>query len=210
VLDFEADSIRLAITAKRHRRKPIDPEASQFEDSIGVFSPDGTLNRWVYTPSDLSVALTHLDRAPSPDLFGIDPFNEPNAKQRVVTALDTINARYGLNTVYLGSIHQVRKEAPTRIPFGPPPPLEEFDDTSDKLRTPRGPRGIRASETFPECSKKRQRLVESAPGVSPRAAHRTGREPLDSSGSCHQFEGHRLPSKYEGSSCCQLARFGRW
>jgi hypothetical protein len=36
VLDFEADSIRLAITAKRHRRKPIDPEASQLEDSIGV------------------------------------------------------------------------------------------------------------------------------------------------------------------------------
>jgi hypothetical protein len=52
-------------------------------------------------------------------------------------------------------------------------------------------------------------LVESALGVSPRAAHRTGREPLDSSGSCHQFEGYRLPSKYEGSSCCQLARFGR-
>ena len=47
MLDFEGDSIRLAITAKRHRRKPIDPEASQFEDSIGVFSPDGTLNCWV-------------------------------------------------------------------------------------------------------------------------------------------------------------------
>ena len=94
-----------------------------------------------YTPSDLSVALTHLDLAPSPDLFGIDPFNEPNAKQRVVTALDTINARYGLNTVYLGSIHQVRKEAQTRIPFGPPPPLEEFDDTADKLRT----RGVHAA-----------------------------------------------------------------
>jgi DNA polymerase-4 len=59
-----------------------------------------------YTPSDLSVALTHLDLAPSPDLFGIDPFNEPNARQRAVTALDIINARYGLNTVYLGSIHQ--------------------------------------------------------------------------------------------------------
>jgi DNA polymerase-4 len=64
-----------------------------------------------YTPSDLSVALTHLDLAPSPDLFGIDPFNEPNAKQRVVTALDTINARYGLNTVYLGSIHQPQGSA---------------------------------------------------------------------------------------------------
>jgi DNA polymerase-4 len=99
-----------------------------------------------YTPSDLSVALTHLDLAPSPDLFGIDPFNERNPKELVVTALDTINARYGLNTVYLGSIHQVRQEAPTRIPFGPPPPLEEFDDTADKLRSPRGPRGIRASD----------------------------------------------------------------
>ena len=99
-----------------------------------------------YTPSDLSVALTHLDLAPSPDLFGIDPFNERNPKERVITALDTINARYGLNTIYLGSIHQVRQEAPTRIPFGPPPPLEEFDDTADKLRSPRGPRGIRASD----------------------------------------------------------------
>jgi hypothetical protein len=52
--------------------------------------------------------------------------------------------------------------------------------------------------------------VESALGVSPRAAHRTGREPLGSSGSCHQSEGYRLPSKYEGSSCYQLARFRRW
>ena len=84
------------------------------------------------TRPQTSVALTHLDLAPYPDLFGIDPFNEPNAKQRVVTALD------------LGSIHRVRTIAQTRIPFGPPPPLEEFDDTADKLRTQRGPRGIRA------------------------------------------------------------------
>src|ERR1035437_903175 len=41
----------------------------------------------------------------------------------------------------------------------------------------------------------RSASVESALGVSPRAAHRTGREPLDSSGSCHQSEGYRLPSK---------------
>jgi hypothetical protein len=96
--------------------------------------------------SDLSVALTHLDLAPSPDLFFIDPFGERNPKERVVTALDTINACYGLNTVYLGSIHSARQEAPTRIPFGPPPPLEEFDDTAEKLHTPMGLRGIRASD----------------------------------------------------------------
>jgi hypothetical protein len=78
--------------------------------------PAGALNfrvdaRSAYTPSDLSVTLTHLDLAPSPDLFGIDPFNERSPKERVVTALDTINAHYGLNTVYLGSIHQVRQES---------------------------------------------------------------------------------------------------
>jgi DNA polymerase-4 len=47
-----------------------------------------------------------------------------------------MNARYGLNTVYLGSINDVRRQAPTRIPFGPPPPLEEFDDPADNVRKP--------------------------------------------------------------------------
>jgi DNA polymerase-4 len=66
-----------------------------------------------YTPSDLSIALTHLDLVPSPDLFGIDPFDERNPKERVVTTLDTINARYGLNTVYLGlSIKSARRRRP--------------------------------------------------------------------------------------------------
>jgi hypothetical protein len=32
------------------------------------------------------------------------PFDERKPQERVVTALDTINVRYGLNTVYLGSI----------------------------------------------------------------------------------------------------------
>jgi hypothetical protein len=50
--------------------------------------------------------------------------------------VNTMNARYGLNTVYLGSIHNVRNQAPTRIPFGPPPPLEEFDDPADNVRKP--------------------------------------------------------------------------
>jgi hypothetical protein len=41
-----------------------------------------------------------------------------------------------LITVYLGSIRDVRKQAPTRIPFGPLPPLEEFDDHADNERKP--------------------------------------------------------------------------
>src|SRR5262249_44100364 len=37
--------------------------------------------------------------------------------------------------------------------------------------------------------------AESARGISPRAAHRSGRESLDSSGSCHPEKGCRLPSR---------------
>jgi len=37
--------------------------------------------------------------------------------------------------------------------------------------------------------------AESARGVSPRAAHRSGRDTLASSGSCHRNEGCRLPPK---------------
>jgi len=89
--------------------------------------------------SSLGVMLTHLDSEPTSDLYGIGTDAAPDAalaRQRVTPALDAMNARYGLNTVYLGSIHDARKEAPTRIPFGPPPPLEEFDDTADNVRRP--------------------------------------------------------------------------
>jgi len=43
--------------------------------------------------------------------------------------------------------------------------------------------------------------AESARGVSPRAAHRSGRESLDSSGSCH-------PPK--AAAFCQRKEFLRW
>jgi len=48
-------------------------------------------------------------------------------------------------------------------------------------------------------------FAESARGISPRAAHRSRREPLDSSGSCHRAKAaafHRL----SGSSRCRLTR----
>ena len=60
--------------------------------------------------------LTHLDTAPEPDLFAPEP-DCAVSRARVTDALDSMNARYGLNTVYLGSIHEVRRQAPTRIPY---------------------------------------------------------------------------------------------
>src|SRR5215469_18054244 len=41
----------------------------------------------------------------------------------------------------------------------------------------------------------RPRHAESPRGISPRGAHRSGREPLDSSGSCHRMKGWRLSAK---------------
>ena len=38
-------------------------------------------------------------------------------------------------------------------------------------------------------------VAESPRGISPRGAHRSGREPLDSSGSCHRMKGWRLSAK---------------
>ena len=62
---------------------------------------------------------------PNLDLFS--PSDEMlEDRSRVTAALDHLNRRYGHHAVYLGSIHNAREEAPTRIPYGPPPPLDEF------------------------------------------------------------------------------------
>lgn len=60
--------------------------------------------------ADIAVGLTHLDTEPMAALFGPDAL--PDALSRVVPAVDAMNARCGLNTIYLGSIHDVRQEAP--------------------------------------------------------------------------------------------------
>jgi DNA polymerase IV len=78
-------------------------------------------------PSDITVGVCDLSTKP------MSLFEEPKEKrERVTEVLDRLNARYGLNSVYLGSIHSVRKEAPTRISFGAPPPRDEFEDTADR------------------------------------------------------------------------------
>jgi DNA polymerase IV len=64
--------------------------------------------------------LTRLDTAPQPDLFAPKPDSADSSRAKVTDALDSMNARYGLNTVYLGAIHNVRNQAPTRIPFEEP------------------------------------------------------------------------------------------
>jgi DNA polymerase-4 len=88
------------------------------------FLPLWEASPW-HVPESISVSLTHLVAMLNLDLFS--PADEVlEDRNRVTAAFDQLNRRYGHHTVYLGSIHNVRDEAPTRIPFGPPPSLDEF------------------------------------------------------------------------------------
>ena len=78
-----------------------------------------------HTPASIGVSLTHLLALPNLDLFTPDD-EVMSDRSRVTAALDRLNRRYGHHSVYLGAIHNAREEAPTRIPFGPPPALDEF------------------------------------------------------------------------------------
>ena len=55
-------------------------------------------------------------------------FPAPGEQKRaaVSQAMQDLQCRFGKDAVYLASVHGVRKEAPTRISFGPPLPLDEF------------------------------------------------------------------------------------
>jgi DNA polymerase IV len=78
-------------------------------------------------PSDLTVGVTELGPEPGPGLWA----ESGDARERVTGVMDKLNARFGLNSVYPGSIHDVRKEAPTRISFGMPLRREDFEDSAD-------------------------------------------------------------------------------
>ncbi len=77
-------------------------------------------------PSDLTVVLTGLTSLDdSIDLFASTA--PATARNKATSTMDDLNARYGSNAIYLGSTAAVRDEAPTRISFGPPPSLTDFD-----------------------------------------------------------------------------------
>ncbi len=75
-------------------------------------------------PADLTLAVTGLVAHAAQDMF--DSATAIAARDRVAGTIDKLNKRYGIHSVYLGSIADVRHEAPMRISFGPPPPLEDF------------------------------------------------------------------------------------
>lgn len=75
-------------------------------------APDGEVMQIGVRLEELSPADTQLL------LFGTD-----SKRSDLMQALDHINSKIGVDTVYLGSMHDERHAAPRRIPFGKPPDL---------------------------------------------------------------------------------------
>ncbi len=76
-----------------------------------------------HTASGLYVFLSDLQPPPAPSLF---PSPHSTARLALMQAMDHVQRRFGHNAVYLASTHGAQDFAPTRISFGPPPPLDEF------------------------------------------------------------------------------------
>lgn len=76
--------------------------------------------------SGLCVFLFNLnDGSATATLF---PAPQADARNAVASAMDRIQQRFGKNAIYLASVHGAQHEAPTRLSFGPPLPLDEFDE----------------------------------------------------------------------------------
>lgn len=58
-------------------------------------------------------------------------FAEAHARERLCAAVDRLNQRHGVNTVYVASMHGARRSAPMRIAFGVIPDLE-FPDVHNE------------------------------------------------------------------------------
>jgi len=70
-----------------------------------------------YRPVMVSVALLDLVQENMRNLTLFDEMYGGGKFDRLAQAMDTINAKYGSTTLYLGGIHHVRESAPPRIAF---------------------------------------------------------------------------------------------
>jgi len=84
------------------------------------------------TPLRVGVALDDLvaHASATPSLF-----DEAQERERLSSAMDKVNARFGKNAVYLGSMHAAKDSAPSRIAFSsiPDKTWEEVEGEEDGL-----------------------------------------------------------------------------
>lgn len=104
--------------------QPVDPTA----DTLALLHALDALwrqrRRSKLPPLAVGVALTALDTAAHQSRSLFDTGQRQDAHDRLNSAIDTINLRYGKNALYFGGAHQALAAAPMRIAFQHIPDLE--------------------------------------------------------------------------------------
>jgi DNA polymerase-4 len=106
-----------------------------WEDRLGMIECQDTLTMlealeqlWQSCPpgKPLAVGITLFELVPH-HLHNLSFFDNPK-RTKLAQAMDAINAKYGLDAVYFGGIHEVKSSAPTRIAFTSIPELETLEE----------------------------------------------------------------------------------
>jgi DNA polymerase-4 len=93
------------------------------QDTISLLETFHKLWKGCPTGKPVMVGVSLYDLVPD-NLHTAALFPEEQKRNQLSRAIDSINAKYGSNAVYLGGVHHVREAAPTRIAFSSIP---EFD-----------------------------------------------------------------------------------
>jgi DNA polymerase-4 len=93
------------------------------QDTISLQETFQKLWKGCPTGKPVMVGVSLYDLVPD-NLHTASLFPEEQKRSQLSRAIDSINAKYGNNAVYLGGVHHVREAAPTRIAFSSIP---EFD-----------------------------------------------------------------------------------
>ncbi|MGB6387841.1 MAG: DNA polymerase [Terriglobales bacterium] len=93
------------------------------QDTISLLETFHKLWKGCPTGKPVMVGVSLYDLVPD-NLHTATLFPEEQKRNQLSRAIDSINAKYGSNAVYLGGVHHVREAAPTRIAFSSIP---EFD-----------------------------------------------------------------------------------
>ncbi len=105
-----------------------------WDDKLGMIECQDTLTMlealeqlWKECPAGkpLAVGITLFELVPQ-HLHNLSFFDNPKRSQ-LAHAMDAINAKYGLDAVYFGGIHEVKNSAPTRIAFTNIPEVETLE-----------------------------------------------------------------------------------
>ncbi len=110
-----------------------------WSDKLGMIECQDTMTMlealeqlWKECPAGrpLAVGITLLDLVPH-HLHNLSFFDDPK-RSKLAHAMDAINAKYGIDAVYFGGIHDVKNSAPTRIAFTSIPELDTLEEGREK------------------------------------------------------------------------------